>query len=102
MPDIKEKKMANNKMNSSYKSATQKKDVIGEKQQINPADRSAQRIQTILDPPSKPKNQPVALTHEQVAERAKAIWKQHGCPIGQDEQNWFEAEKQLKKELGVH
>jgi hypothetical protein len=94
--------MANSKMSSSYKGSTQKKDVSDEKQQANTAVRTAERVQTILDPPSKQKNQPVTLNHEQVAERAKAIWKQRGCPSGQDEQNWFEAEKQLKMELGVH
>ncbi len=39
------------------------------------------------------------LTHQQIAERASAIWKQKGCPAGQDEKNWLEAEAQLKKEL---
>jgi hypothetical protein len=39
------------------------------------------------------------LTHKQIEERAKAIWQQKGCPVGQDEKNWFEAEAQLKKEL---
>jgi hypothetical protein len=39
------------------------------------------------------------LTHQQIEERARAIWKQKGCPAGQDEKNWLEAEAQLKKEL---
>ena len=41
------------------------------------------------------------LTHEQIAERAKAIWTQRGCPAGEDERNWYEAESQLKSELGI-
>jgi hypothetical protein len=41
----------------------------------------------------------IAITHEQIAERAKAIWKKHGCIPGCDEQNWYEAETQLKAEL---
>jgi hypothetical protein len=41
------------------------------------------------------------LTHEQIAQRAKAIWQAKGCPTGQDEQNWREAEAQLKAELGI-
>ena len=94
--------MANSKINSSYKSVTLKKDVSDEKQQINPGVRTTQQVQTIQDSSSKPKKQPVVLSHEQVAERARAIWKEHGCPDGQDEQNWYEAEKQLKMELGVH
>jgi hypothetical protein len=40
-------------------------------------------------------------TQEQVAERAWALWIRGGCMPGQDHQNWFEAERQLKAELGV-
>lgn len=43
---------------------------------------------------------PVRLTHEQIGERAKLIWEQRGCPPGEDERNWYEAETQLKRELG--
>lgn len=39
-----------------------------------------------------------APSREQIAERAKAIWQQKGCPCGQDEQNWLEAERQLRQE----
>ena len=46
--------------------------------------------------------QTTMLTHEQVAERAKAIWQDRGCVPGFDEQNWYEAETQLKTELEVH
>ena len=41
------------------------------------------------------------LTHQQIAQRAQAIWKAKGCPTGQDEKNWLEAETQLKAEMGV-
>jgi hypothetical protein len=40
-------------------------------------------------------------THHQIAERAKEIWRQKGCPAGQDEINWYEAETQLKQELAI-
>jgi len=40
------------------------------------------------------------ITHEQIAERARAIWRQRGCPSGDDEKNWYEAEAQLESELG--
>jgi hypothetical protein len=49
--------------------------------------------------------QPVSsskLTQEMIAGRAKAIWQAKGCPAGQDEQNWLEAERQLRAELGRH
>ena len=42
------------------------------------------------------------LTHDQIAERAKKIWQDQGCPPGFDEQNWHKAETQLKTELEVH
>jgi hypothetical protein len=41
------------------------------------------------------------LTHQQIEERAREIWRQKGCPVGQDEKNWHEAEAQLKMELGI-
>jgi hypothetical protein len=40
-------------------------------------------------------------SYEQIAERAKAIWRAKGCVSGQDEQNWREAESELKTELGI-
>jgi hypothetical protein len=42
-----------------------------------------------------------ALTQEQIGERAWALWVRGGCMPGQDRQNWFEAERQLKAELGI-
>jgi len=42
-----------------------------------------------------------ALTHEQIAERAWAIWQSRGCRPKEDEQNWHEAETQLRTELGI-
>ena len=41
-------------------------------------------------------------TYEQIAERAKKIWQSRGCTSGFDEQNWHDAERQLKTELEVH
>ena len=40
-------------------------------------------------------------THKQIEDRAREIWHRKGCPSGQDEQNWVEAEAQLKKEMGI-
>jgi hypothetical protein len=44
----------------------------------------------------------LSLSHDQIARRAKAIWQAKGCPQGQDQQNWLEAEKQLHAELRSH
>jgi hypothetical protein len=38
-------------------------------------------------------------THEQISERAHEIWINRGCKPGQDEQNWLEAEAQLRAEM---
>ena len=38
-------------------------------------------------------------THQQIADRAKEIWRNKGCPAGQDDANWYEAETQLEREL---
>jgi len=43
----------------------------------------------------------LSITHEQIAERARQIWEQHGRPQGEDERNWREAERQLQRESGV-
>ena len=57
-----------------------------------------------------PKQQPAVLskseqvtplTQEQIAERAEAIWQASGYLPGRDEQNWCEAEAQLKAELAI-
>jgi len=43
----------------------------------------------------------VGPTHEQIAQRAETIWRKRGRVAGQDEQNWHEAEAQLRAELGI-
>jgi hypothetical protein len=43
---------------------------------------------------------PAGPTHEQIARRAQEIWIRHGCPPGEDKENWFEAEAELKREMG--
>ena len=39
------------------------------------------------------------ITHDQIARRAHEIWVKRGCKHGQDQENWYEAERQLKAEL---
>jgi hypothetical protein len=39
-----------------------------------------------------------APTHDQIAQRARAIWERRGCPHGQDREIWLEAEAQLAQE----
>jgi hypothetical protein len=40
-------------------------------------------------------------TSEEISARAKAIWEAGGRKPGRDEQNWLEAERQLRKERGL-
>jgi Protein of unknown function (DUF2934) len=37
-----------------------------------------------------------ALPHQKVAERAYQIWLASGCPPGHHEQDWFQAERELR------
>jgi hypothetical protein len=46
-----------------------------------------------------PCGQAVMLTHEQISERAWALWRDRGCMPGQAEQDWHEAESLLRAKL---
>jgi hypothetical protein len=41
------------------------------------------------------------LTHDLIAERARTIWLERGCAVNRDEENWRDAEAQLKAERGI-
>ena len=49
----------------------------------------------------QPALQAVKLTHDLIAERARTIWLERGCSPDRDEENWCEAEAQLKTEMGT-
>ena len=34
--------------------------------------------------------------HAEIAERANQLWRSRGCPDGSAQQDWFEAEEQLR------
>ena len=42
----------------------------------------------------------VTLAHDQIADRARAIWERRGRPQGEDDRIWREAEDELKRETG--
>jgi hypothetical protein len=48
---------------------------------------------------SPPRSSAAAPTHEQIAARAREIWQRHGRQPGRDQENWLEAERQLRAEL---
>ncbi len=60
------------------------------------------RGEVVQRPGSVRGRQPAGPTHEQIALRAQEIWNRHGCPPGEDKENWFEAEAELKREMGLH
>lgn len=43
---------------------------------------------------------PEQVTHETITERAWSIWMSTGCLTGQDETNWYQAERELRMERG--
>lgn len=49
----------------------------------------------------RPTLQAVVLTHDLIAERARTIWLERGRSVDRDEENWREAEAQLKAEMGI-
>lgn len=53
------------------------------------------------DPVVKAKKAQVVLTHEMIAKRAYEIWERKGRPVGQDLENWQQAERELRAELGL-
>ena len=65
---------------------------------LSSPDKSATSSQTLVSDKTSKASGP---TYQQIADRAKEIWRKKGCPAGQDEINWHEAEAQLKRELAV-
>jgi transcriptional regulator with XRE-family HTH domain len=53
----------------------------------------------LADNDGLPELQRAAPTYEEVAERAYLLWQQRGCPDGNAEEDWFQAERQLMAAL---
>ena len=53
----------------------------------------------LATPPSAPTNAPVKLPHEKIAMRAYEKWCQRGCMHGTHQQDWLDAEAELKAEM---
>ena len=60
----------------------------------------ASRMSTATAVATAPRAGPVPTPHE-ISARAKAIWEASGRKPGRDDQNWLEAERQLRKERGL-
>lgn len=93
--------MAKRQTNNSQKSTTQNSD-INRKQEERSYNKQSEKSVAVAEKPSARQTKaPAGPTFEQIAERAKNLWQQRGCPPNQDEQNWYDAENQLKQEFGV-
>ncbi len=79
--------------------------VMVEGEQIEkPAMTHSPVSQITAHPVTIPQDDPApraVISHQQIADRARAIWQRKGCPSGRDEENWREAETQLREELDV-
>jgi hypothetical protein len=115
------REMAKRQTNNSNTGMIRKTDVTKKEQQSGSNRPTAKPAQAIKDAPAatsrshggsvqsvapvRPQKEQtekaVSLTHDQIAERAKVIWQQRGCPANEDQKNWLDAENQLKTELGV-
>jgi hypothetical protein len=91
--------MAKRQNSSTHTVKTQKNSATEEKQQIISGSKDIKISQVAGETSTKQTQKTAVPTQEQISERAKAIWQQRGCLIGEDERNWFEAEIQLKKEM---
>jgi ribonuclease I len=40
-----------------------------------------------------------AVPHDAIAQLAFEMWQKHGCSVGEDQRDWFEAERELKSTL---
>ena len=93
--------MAKKQTNYSTKNTEEKLDTSKRQEHMSSSIQSNKSVAIAEKPSAKHAKTNTSPTYEQIAERAKRIWQQHGCPSGQDDKNWYEAESQLKKELGV-
>jgi hypothetical protein len=63
-----------------------------------PASNDGNARQTMFDSQGGVSRATVPFTHEQITNRARALWLASGCKSGCDVQNWLEAEAQLRVE----
>jgi len=95
--------MAKKQMNNFQRSSEQSSEVIRQQQQHIGSNMPSGRATAVADIPAvKQSKKPAVPTYEQIAERARNIWQERGCPTNQDESIWYEAENQLKRELSMY
>jgi hypothetical protein len=66
---------------------------------VQKSQAGAQKPET-RSPPAAAKPAPQgALPNEKIAQRAYEIWQAKGRPMGQDQDHWFQAERELRAAL---
>ena len=93
--------MAKKQTNYSSKSTEEKLNSSKRQEHMSSSIQHNKSVAVADKPSAKQAKANANPTYEQIAERAKRIWQQRGCPSDQDDKNWYDAEKQLKQELGV-
>ena len=68
---------------------------------VSPRTMDEKMTKRRMGPEPGPSLQTIALSHDRIAERARAIWLARGCSPDHDQENWLDAEVQLKCELGI-
>jgi hypothetical protein len=67
------------------------------KRTTSAADEQLRSGVAVADRQSAERNPSVpAVTHDAIAKLAFQKWQKRGCPAGQDQRDWFEAERELK------
>ena len=93
--------MANRKTKSSAAAANGRKTRTGGKIAPLGSTNGRKSKQAKSGAKTKSAKSTPTVSYDQIAQRAENIWRKRGCAPGQDEQNWHEAEAQLKDELGI-
>jgi hypothetical protein len=91
--------MAKRQTSSARTAKTRTNDVVEQKQQSTYGRADTKESRAAEQESAQQTKTTVVPTHEQISERAKAIWRERGCTAGEDQRNWFEAERQLQKEM---
>lgn len=94
--------MAKRETDSSRAGTAEKTNVTEKMQQAGSNTASTRPPHAVKEVSTGKPKRSAAPTHEQISERAKAIWRQRGSVPGEDERNWLEAEHQLlEQEAGA-
>ncbi len=93
---------------SSFIMKTKKNNSIKSRVSLALSSESNSKAKTIVKAPPAPKAsialsknriQSIEIPVELIQQRAYSIWERQGCPEGRDQENWIQAEKELRREL---